>query len=200
MHPRKRSWIWGGLGLASPHGLVVSEQKTAAGGAARRGKNCLVRGARMLVVGDATAKGLGPALRQLAQEEGVLLREGGRPGTTIADWAKEPWLADHLAAYPATIAVVSLGLRDLGAERDVSPDLAQIARTLRTARPPGVPSIWVLPPKPEDETAILRAALGRFGAECFPSGALVLPRGQDGVLPTAIGYAGWAGAIWRWLA
>jgi hypothetical protein len=197
MHPRKRSWIWGGLGLASSSGLVVaSEPKKPATG----GKGCLVRGARMLVVGDATAKGLGPALRQLAQEEGVLLVAGGRPGSTIADWAKEPWLAEHLGAFPATIAVVSLGLADLSTERDISPDLAAIARTLRTARPPGVPSVWVLPPKPRAETEVLRAVLGRFGAACFPSDALVLPRGQDGVLPTAIGYAGWAGAIWRWLA
>jgi hypothetical protein len=198
MHPRKRSWIWGGLGLASSSGLVVTEQKKTA--PVDGGKRCLVRGARMLVVGDATAKGLGPALRQLAQEEGVLLIAGGRAGTTIADWAKEPWLAEHLASFPATIAVVSLGLGDLAPDRDLRPDLAAIARTLRTARPPGVPSVWVLPPKPREETEVLRAALGQFGAACFPSDALVLPRGQDGVLPTAIGYAGWAGAIWRWLA
>ena len=63
-----------------------------------------------------------------------------------------------------------------------------------------MPSVWVMPPKDRGSAAELRAALGRFGAECFPSDELVLPRGQDGVLPTAIGYAGWAGAIWRWLA
>jgi hypothetical protein len=196
MHPRKRSWIWGGLGLASSSGLVTEPKKAAA---ARKG--CLVRGARMLVIGDATAKGLGPALRQLAQEEGVLLAAGGRPGSTIADWAKEKWLEEHLGSFPATIAVISLGLSDLAPDaHDVRPSLAVIARTLRTARPPGVPSVWVLPPKPRADTEVLRAALGQFGAECFPSDALVLPRGQDGVLPTAIGYAGWAGAIWRWLA
>jgi lysophospholipase L1-like esterase len=34
----------------------------------------------------------------------------------------------------------------------------------------------------------------------FPSDQLAIPRGPDGIHPTARGYAGWAGAIWQWLA
>lgn len=196
MDPRKRSWIWGGLGLASSaHGLVTEAKKGA-----EVGKGCLRRGARLLAIGDATARGLSPALRQMSLDQGVLFRTDGRPKTTIADWAEEPWLAEHLRAYPATLTVISLGLADLTTETDLAFDLARIARTLRTTLPRGVPAVWILPPRDRAETERLRAPLRALACECFPSEELVLPRGQDGILPTAIGYAGWAGAIWRWLA
>ena len=34
----------------------------------------------------------------------------------------------------------------------------------------------------------------------FHSERLSLPRGPDGLHPTARGYAGWAGAVWHWLS
>ena len=45
----------------------------------------------------------------------------------------------------------------------------------------------------------VRKVLDEAKVPSFHTEALSLPLGPDGVTPTVAGYAGWAGALWRWL-
>ena len=75
--------------------------------------------------------------------------------------------------------------------QDASGALAQLVKALRATK---AETVWVAPLS--DGT---KKPSRPHRSDVFPSDALTVPRGPDGRSPTAIGYAGWAGAIWRWL-
>ena len=47
---------------------------------------------------------------------------------------------------------------------------------------------------------LTRLQQGVPATDYFHSEKLEIPRGPDGIHSTPRGYAGWAGAIWRWLS
>jgi hypothetical protein len=59
---------------------------------------------------------------------------------------------------------------------------------------------WLRPPAAgEFGVKALRSVLDKAKMPSFHSEALGLALGPDGETPTVAGYAGWAGALWRWL-
>lgn len=186
-----RRFLLGGLLIASGVGLVISE----AASAARRPR--LRPGDRVLLIGDSLAAGLHPHMKQLAREEGVEYQGSGRDGTRIDEWARDPWLRQTMATFEPTVVLVSLGTNDvaLGPERQAD-DLDELLTTL-TAE--GATVVWIGPPELPFEADAMLSLLRREAPYYFESEDYDIPRAPDGLHPTAAGYAGWAGSIWRWL-
>lgn len=180
MDARKRTWIWGGLALPPGAGLVRPGRVRAA-----------VAAPRLLLVGDGHARGLMVPFRQLAEDAGHGFRADARPGTTVVDWASQPWLRAQLTAYEPSLVLVSLAGGRVPAPIEARAMTDWIYHLLASrARP-----VWIAPPAPNQAAlrSELRDELRRAGIATFPSEKLALQ-------PTALGYAGWAGAIWRWLS
>lgn len=208
MEAGKRVWLWGGVVLAGGVGLVtlLSREDEPAKvprpplptdrPATRRRR--IPPGTRMLAVGDSLAQGLALPFATLGKAGGVVVRTAGVQGSTVRAWALGAGLARELAAFHPDVVLLVLGTNDLKA---VDPALAAEARGLvEQARTVAPEVVWVAPPTmPFPDGPGVRAAIAKAGADVFPSEALSIPRGPDGVHPTAVGYAGWAGALWRWL-
>ena len=184
MQTQKRSWIYGGL--AHPAGLVLAAPTVVS----RR----LGPGARLLLCGDEHAWGMSPFLGHLCRDGEVEFRCRAHR-STIEDWADTAGLRQAVDDFEPTVVAVSLGptaLPDLVSAATVR-SIAQAARSRRSAL------VWVRPP---DRSAVSRPFMLQLN-ECkvpsFHSEALNLPRGPDAAKPTARGYAGWAGALWRWI-
>jgi len=187
MEPSKRAWIWGGLNLAPGVGLVAAVPKTAKG---REPRRRIVPDRRVLVLGGSLAHGLTTPLRQLASESKLALKICAVPGARASDAAASVG-AEAEAMRPDLVLVV---LEPLDVAEGASGALAQLVKALRATK---AEVVWVAPLAPiADGTSRVTRP---HRSDVFPSDALAVPRGPDGRSPTAIGYAGWAGAIWRWL-
>lgn len=175
MHPSKRTWIYAGLGLPAQVGLVSQSRPNAAR---------LQRGSKILLVGDQSVRGLAPPLQALARDAGVILHAEGRVNTTAQEWAQQPWIRPLLQPRPQLV-LFSLP------PGPVQP-ICQLAG-LHGAR-----AVWITPPS---MVAPARPPPSPSWGQCavFPTYALAIPRGPDQVTPTAAGFAGWAGVLWRWL-
>jgi len=154
--------------------------------------------ARVALVGDSLAVGLGPALKKLADAEGIPFWYEGHSGTTPAQWAGHVAGAcgtcgGGLASFQPTVVLVSLGTNDFGrAVVDLTP-----YATLRdrfTSLPSHV--VWIDPPPMTRDVAGARAAIAALGVPVAHISAL--PQ-VDGVHPTPSGYATWAKHIWSLL-
>ncbi len=187
-----RRWLLGGLLIAGGIGLARA--------ATRRPK--IAPGTRLLVIGDSMAVGLDPHLRQLAEEAGIAgYASRGIVGTTIGGWADSAWLETTLPAFQPTLILISLGTNDEasapGAADRERPALEQLVHRLESS---GAALVWIGPPSlplpRQGVSDMIRAALPYY----YPSEQLDIPRGPDGLHPTAAGYAGWAGALWSWLS
>ena len=190
-----RQWIYVGLGLAAGYGLVRTIWRPRL----RPGES------RLLLVGDSLAVGMAPYFRELASASRISFTSLAVVGTRIDQWSDNPTLRDTLASFRPTIVLVSLGTNDeylTGADA-VTRQRAALDRLLKlvgTAAPKDI--IWIGPPtlpkRSNGIVAMLQDAIP--SSDYFPSQALTLPRGPDGIHPTARGYAGWAGTIWQWLS
>jgi lysophospholipase L1-like esterase len=188
-----RLWIYGGLLLGA--GIGVARLVT-------RGPS--VRpGSRLLLIGDSLARGLAPPLGALAKDHKVVFESRGITGSRLDAWAKSAKLAEVIARFRPTTILVSLGtndeyLRGDGGKRQ-RPYASQLWTQLDAT---GADVGWVGPPtlpKPTNGvTPMLRDVVP--GPSYFASDELAIPRGGDGIHPTPRGYAGWAAALWRWLA
>jgi hypothetical protein len=183
MDPGKRAWIWSGLSMARGVGLVSLSVAKPEG---PRPRPKLAPGVRVVLGGGPLAQGLSPPLRQLAGESSVVLRTRADDRARASDWSA---CETDLAALNPDLVLVALELADLTTA--AAPALASLVKALRRK---SVPVVWVAPPSEADPKP-RRAAR----PDIFPSEALEIPRGPDAA-PTAIGFAGWAGAIWRWLS
>jgi hypothetical protein len=164
---RKRAWIYLGLGL--PSGRAYAR---AASGV----RVPIVAGDRILLAGDALVGGIYAPLAQLAAAADVQLEAIAIPGVSTAAWAEAPWLPGVLADYRPTAIVWAL---------DPGEDAAWRLRAL--ARAVGTRTVCWMPPP---------SGLRRLGpARALPSEIVVRP-GRDCILPTAAGFAGWAGTAW----
>lgn len=172
LNPRKRTWVYAGLALAAGVGLVTSRPRKGLGGAGSARPRTLGLGARLLLVGGAAA-GLATPLRRLAHEAGVTFHVEQRLDPAV------------VARFRPTVALVAADI--------VPPHAAAFVARVCGA---GARLVWILPAGASPSIA---ASLVTAGAEIFRVDALSIPRGPDGAHPSVMGYAGLAGAIWRWL-
>jgi lysophospholipase L1-like esterase len=190
-----RRWIFGGLLIAGGVGVVRAVTAHPR----------LHRDTRLLFFGDSLAQGLSPHLRDLATETGVPYVGTGVVGSRIDQWTSSQWLGEQLVTLQPTLVLVALGTND--AYSRLSPEaVAASAELLLSRIPESAEVVWVgvpaLPAKygansPSQEVL---EAIVEVAPSYFPSHGLEIPRGPDGLHPSAAGYAGWAGAIWDWLS
>jgi hypothetical protein len=175
VHPSKRTWIYAGLGLPAQVGVVRPSRPSIA---AQR----LQRGSKLLLVGDQSVRGLAPPLQQLARDAGVIFHAESKPGSSAQDWAQPAWI-QHLLRPRPQLVLLSVAPGPVG-------PLCQLAAGY------GARAVWITPPlhgvRPPQSPSWGQCAV-------FPTYALAIPRGPDQRTPTASGYAGWAGVLWRWL-
>ena len=195
MQRAKRSWIYSGLALPKGVGLVrpaaaVLERRPAGSEA--------VLALRVALIGDELAVGLQTALRVLGEEAGAAIDSRARRGSTVAAWIEEGWLGDVLSGLPAwVVAAFTWGI--VSTNRFAVPTGAmRVAQD--TADRTGARIIWVAPPAvlPDAVREVRENVIGaRHGV--LTSEGLDIQLGPDGTRPTVLGYAGWAGAVWRQL-
>lgn len=155
-------------------------------------------GRRVALVGDSLGVGMGPPLRKLVEAEGAALDVRATVGTTIRQWARNPWLSEVLARKPAVV-VVSLGTNDLPLAGDRTEDVKSIVRQVQTA---GAELAWVEPPTmptlPDrgNVRAVLHAAVP--AESLFPGPSVAFERAPDQIHATPRGYATLAEAVWSW--
>jgi lysophospholipase L1-like esterase len=175
-----------------------------------------------MAIGDSFMVGLSPHLGQMAKEQKLPYLGRGVSGSRIDQWAKSEWLETYLDDFQPTIVLVSLGTNDAYIEGDVWDKQKErfdaLIAKLKTFPnrfsndeaggdyyAAGAEIIWIGPPtlpaiysgRAPDLAFVnqLRQAAPNY----FDSAELSIPRGPDGLHPTAAGYAGWAGAVWSWL-
>jgi lysophospholipase L1-like esterase len=150
-----------------------------------------------LLVGDSLAVGLATPIRQLALGASVAFAADGRIGTRLDQWAKSTWLKAALTPLSPTVVLVSLGTNDMGLP---NPELQRpyLATILATIRSYGAEPVWIGPPTMPFADRGIRSMLDNAGMALFHSDSVAIPRAGDGIHPTAAGYAGWAGLLWKW--
>jgi hypothetical protein len=201
MESQRLVWIYAGVALVAGVGLAsaMAPSDAMAGGPACRRVRCLTK-PRVLLLGDSFALGLAVPMAKMAAEDKVPFFTAAKAGTTVAHWA--PLVAAGLeklsAGVAPTMVLVSLGTNDMKAPGPLR-ERPVLAKMVHDVERSGAVLVWVAPPSLPFPDKGFRSMIADTSAEIYPSEALVLQRGPDGVHPTATGYAGWAGAIWRWL-
>jgi lysophospholipase L1-like esterase len=190
-----KRWLYAGLLLtAAGVGLVH----------AFRGPK-IRAGERLLLVGDSLAVGLAPPMKALAAESKVEFQSLALTGSRIDQWARSNKLTEKLTTYRPKLALISLGTNDAyGTGANIVQQTAAALETLLAKfRVANVDVAWIGPPKlPAAPSPAVLTMLKQSisSSHYFASDTLGIPRAPDGVHPTLRGYAGWAGAIWRWLS
>jgi lysophospholipase L1-like esterase len=157
---------------------------------------------RLLLIGDSHAEGLAPPLGALAADQHVPFKAVYLRGSRIDQWASSTKLTDALQSFHPTLVLISLGTNDEYMQgTDVParqrPYAEQLLQKLRAA---GAEIVWVGPPRLPRPTNGIQAMLQQVAPAYFPSHAIDIQQGPDRIHATARGYAGWAGALWQWLA
>jgi lysophospholipase L1-like esterase len=164
------------------------------------GPRASVQGARVLLVGDSLAAGLGPPLKRLVTTDGAILATVGRVGTTIRQWARGGWLAEALTQVKPGLVLVSLGTNDMESPGDRSGDIAAIVDRVRAA---GAGLVWIEPPDMPTlrDRAQVRTTLHATipAARLFPGPSVPIQRAKDRIHATPQGYADLAAALWSWV-
>lgn len=189
-----RRILYAGLLVVAGAGLVR----------ALRGPRVRSGTSRVLVVGDEHGAGLAAPLRAMAKDQKVQFDAITMPGSTIDQWARSEKLRERLSKFRPTMVLVSLGVNDdrLPGAEHVSRQAQALEQLLKLLNGSGAEVVWVGPPKTPWNSRGLVEMLRRTIARThyFRSETLAIPRGPDGMTPTARGYAGWAGAVWRWVS
>jgi hypothetical protein len=189
-----RRWIYAGLALAAGYGMV----RLIAPRRLHPGKT------RLLLIGDSLAVGMAPPFRELATGNRIAFEAVGKTGTRIDQWADSVGLGETLGSFRPSLTLISLGTNDeyLTGSDAVSRQREKTRLLIARIKTAGSDYVWIGPPtlpKPTNGiVAMLRDEIP--SSHYYPSDALTIPRGGDGIHPTARGYAGWAGAIWQWLS
>lgn len=176
MDAEKRAWIWAGIAVAAGVGLVALLDE-----APRPSTR------RVLLAGDSLAEGLRVPMKTLAESSGMLFRSAS---TRSASACPEALTAAMKQFRPDLVLIC------VGADKALLAEPPLVAELCRIAMADGAHVVWVGAPG-ADPAAL--AMIRKAAPSIFPTEALDLPRGPDAFHPTAKGYAGWAGAIWRWL-
>ncbi len=183
MRARKLLWIYAGIPVDAGMALVRPWHPP------RR----LAPGARLLLVGDQSVLGIAPPMARLARENDVAFLADGRAKSRFEEWATQPWLAEAVAKFQPTLVLASLGTNEKEIHRS---HVIELGKRLSASAPS---AIWIAPPHKRPAWATVIGMLAAHRVATFPSAALSLQRGPDGVTPTAMAFAGWAGATVRWI-
>jgi hypothetical protein len=144
-----------------------------------------------MLAGDDHAWALAPFVRRLCLDSSVepfvVLQ---RDGATITSWATSGKLG--AAVDNARPDLVLLSLPSAAAVE------AHVSMLAAQARRHGGTFVWIRSPDRGKLARPFRLQLDAAKVPSFHSEALDIHRGADGQ-PSARGYAGWAGALWRWI-
>lgn len=210
----KRLWIYMGLGLVGGVGLVVAASSEAPPSGqtpppipgrprvprAPAPRRRLGPGGRILLFGDSFAQGLAAPLKMLSVEHQIPFGADGRKGTRMDQWAQSSWLPAALAATKPTTALVSLGTNDMGMPGPAITQPPHMKKIINMVAQAGAELVWIMPPTVPLADKGVRQMILSSGLPVFRSDSLVIPRVGDKIHPTAAGYAGWAGVLYRWLS
>lgn len=130
---------------------------------------------QLLLVGDEVAQSIAPPLTRLCRDARVAILAQAKPASTPEQWCEQGWLIDALGRTVPDLLL--LGFMATAGVEEVE----------RLARMASCPTLWISPLTP---------------AELAPHGELVahpvhLPDSPDTMVPTAAGYAAWAGEVWK---
>jgi lysophospholipase L1-like esterase len=159
--------------------------------------------ARVLLIGDSFAEGLGPPLGELAAKVSLPFKGRGVRSTTIRHWLSGVALVDAMTAADPTLTLVSLGANDMGAS-DAAAEGRRAGQLIDTLRRNGSAAVaWITPPlMPHDKGAFrtqLAAECARRNVRVFDTPALTLERAPHDFHMTPKGYRTWAEAIAAWV-
>ncbi|MFS8071032.1 MAG: GDSL-type esterase/lipase family protein, partial [Byssovorax sp.] len=159
-------------------------------------------GARVLLLGDSLAQGLGPPLARLADAAGVPFVARGVQSSTIRQWLTGSALLDAMTQADPTLTLVCLGTNDMRAA-DPGAEGRRALEIINALLLNGSAVAWIGPPSvPVDKSAFrsaLAAACGQRHVRIFDSQALQIERAPDRLHPTPAGYRAWAKSIAAWL-
>lgn len=177
-----------------------------------------VKGARVLVIGDSLAVGMGPILEKaLAARGSASYQNIARVGSNIHQWADvaSPDGAKLEAALSKkpTLVIISLGTNDEAARKpsnkppfgptfDVAKQRAPAIKQL-LARLAGINVVWLGPPTFDPKLWPMQRSFRdllatSLGPNYFNSESLSIPRGGDNLHPTTAGHKLWVQAIMDW--
>jgi lysophospholipase L1-like esterase len=158
--------------------------------------------ARVLLLGDSLAQGLGPPLARLADAAGVPFVARGVQSGTLRHWLTGSALLDAVTQADPTLTLVCLGTNDMRAA-DPGAEGRRALEMINALLLNGSAVAWIGPPSvPVDESAFrsaLAAACGQRDVRIFDSQALDIERAPDRLHPTPAGYRAWAESIAAWL-
>jgi lysophospholipase L1-like esterase len=191
-----RRWLLGGVLLAGGYGFAR----------ALTYRPPLDSNSRILLIGDSLAQGMLPHFQALSSEAKIPYVGTGIPGTRVDQWVHSDWLVRKLVELSPTHVFVSLGTNDAFtnlSDASVRQSAKQLVAMLKKS---GANVIWIGAPRmpetyggkpfrPEIIETIRSVAPFYFDSSNYN-----IPRGPDLLHPSAGGYAGWAGAIWNWIA
>jgi lysophospholipase L1-like esterase len=189
-----RRWILSGLLLAG--GIGVARMA--------RARPKLTEDTRLLLIGDSLAQGLSPHLKALATDAGLPYLGAGVAGSRVAQWIDSQWLSAALQEFSPNLVLLCLGTNDAYSNLSVQQERAHVDALLARL-PAQAEVVWVGPPllpatySGRAAHVELVEAIADRTEHYYDSQELDIPRGPDGLHPTAAGYAGWAGALWDWL-
>ena len=160
---------------------------------------CPPQGARVAVVGDSFAEGLGPHLAAHAKDCGTPFFLDDARGTSVTQWTG-PRL-DAALAFNPSVVLVSLGGNDFGRgdPLNVQSSIGKLAARVRAS---GARLLWIAPvslPFP-DKTQTRATWLATVGGDFYPSENDTYPRAADRIHLFPSGYRDWASKVWRWMS
>ncbi len=144
--------------------------------------------ARVALIGDSYAVGLGPELAKLFS----VFRYDGRVGISTLGWLSCGTCGKWLIEFQPTIVLVSLGVND-----GSTPNLANYQSVVRDIHGIGARVVWIEPPTAVQASAD-RAIIASLGISTIPAPSLPMANSLHPTTPT--GYQMWANEISQWLS
>lgn len=164
---------------------------------------CPGAGARVLLIGDSLAAGLGPHMARRARTCGTAFFHHGVVGSHVTEWAQDSWLLPELGRAEPSVVIVSLGGNDF-----VRSDAANVSRGVRRfvekVRASGARLLWISPPTMpfRDKIGVRQLwqdeLAGEMNIDWYPTETLEIPRVADRVHPTIPGYDDLGQKLWAW--
>lgn len=176
----KRDWVY--AGISHPAKIVIARAS-----ASRK----LAPGAKVVLVGDEHAAGIGQFLGRLCMDSKINCRFEWERGLALENWATADRIQKMKESKPSLV-VASFN------SKSTDPQVVALKLSDLLKRMGSIPLVWVLPLETGPQTNALTLALSSVGIPVFYSDSIEVHRSQTGA-PSARGYAGWAGAIWGWI-
>lgn len=151
---------------------------------------------RVLLIGDSLAFGLKKPMQDLAQASGIEFKGRGVVGSRIDEWDNK-YLAEELAGYSPTVAIVSLGTNDMKMFNPSEQQREHLASLLQKLRAAGARVAWIVPPTmPFGDKGVRQMIADAAPDLVIRADLLTLTRAEDKIHMTPSGYKAFAGAVW----